>query len=75
MTSQFADSAEPSDRFRMEVQSGSGFYNSKEIFQHCWIVPLKLELVYVYVKYRLSGRFCHLEPSNPHSNPKFVAES
>jgi len=28
MTSQLAGSAEPSDRFRMEVQSGSGLYNN-----------------------------------------------
>ena len=74
MTSQLAGSTEPSDRFRMEVQSGSGFYNNEEIFQHCWIIPLKLELVYVYVKYRLRRSVCHLEPSNPHSNPRFVAE-
>ena len=74
LTSQLADSAEPSDRFRMEVQSGRGFYNSKEIFQHWRIIPLKLELVCVYVKYRLRRSVCHLEPSNPHSNPRFVAE-
>ena len=69
VTSQLADSAEPSDRFRMEVQSGSGFYNSKEIFQHCWIIPLKLELVYVYVKYRLRRSVCHPRTLEPPFEP------
>ena len=59
MTSQLAGSPESSDRFRMEVQSGSGIYNNEEIFQHCWIIPLKLELVYVHVKYRLRRSVCH----------------
>ena len=69
MTSQLAGSAEPSDRFRMEVQSGSGFYNNEEIFQHCWIIPLKLELVYVYVKYRLRRSVCHLRTLEPPFEP------
>jgi len=43
----------------MEVQSGSGFYNSKEIFQYYWIILLKLELVYVYAKYSPRGESCH----------------
>ncbi len=61
-----------SGRFRMEVQSGSGFYNRKGIFRHCWIIPLKLELVSCTLNIDSKEVVVILKPSNLHSSPRFV---